>query len=105
VNSKPDAALLRSLKTVGVAGSRPWKKPKPPAETTLTENFLYAIRQTILMLADGQWHPRGAIIALCENLPGVGIEGVVDAIGAAESDHGKWFCLPMDHTPVTAPDE
>ena len=54
-------------------------------------------------IEDRQWHSKKKLIPLfgCRSL----LNGVLDYLLCAESDHGRFICLPDDGTPSSAPDE
>lgn len=57
------------------------------------------------VLADGQWHPRWYL----EELAGGKLGRLLNAMQfhphLAESDSGRWWCIPDERTPLYAPDE
>jgi hypothetical protein len=99
-----DSALMTALRTTGISGHRP-REPKRPAKTNIDESYLLAIRQAVLLLGDGKWHKTEEVERRASRFPGVGVLGLLDACGAAESDSGRWHTIPTDRTPDRAPDE
>lgn len=56
------------------------------------------------ILSDGQWHARSELITVAGS--GAELDEVIkNHPWLAESDTGRWFCLPDARTPTLAPDD
>ena len=60
-------------------------------------------RCVLQVLSDGQWHRTADLSALTGGGRKLKSE-LMDCPSIAESDSGRWWCVPDDRTPLLAPD-
>lgn len=59
------------------------------------------------VLSDNQWHRKARVTEMRMRF-GVSLPGIMSALddyGIAESDDGRWVCVPGKNTPELAPGE
>lgn len=87
---------------------RPSSSTAPEAPTgpgrRLSSNIQAAIDELEPILQGGQWHRRADIEKITKN-HGSALWYVAEYMSLAESDKGRWLCLPGPETPLHAPDE
>ena len=62
------------------------------------ETFLTAIKKSMLLLGDGQWH-RVKQIRIISKKYKVDFDRLVNEIGAGLSDNNRWVCIEKLNTP------
>lgn len=74
--------------------------------TNSDTNARDAAHEALQILADGMWHKNRELggIAKKHNASNFGMYRVLDGFGLAQSDSGRYLCIPRDWTPELAPD-
>jgi len=62
------------------------------------ETFIKAIKKSMLLLGDGQWH-RVKEVRVIANKYKVDFDRLVNEIGAGLSDNNRWVCIEKLNTP------
>ena len=76
-------------------------KPRPKP---ISLELRAAMDEAEEFLSLGSW-VRVENLSLIAKKHRVGAESLFDSLRLAESDSGKWLCLPNEYTPLFAPDE
>lgn len=63
-----------------------------------------AVRDVYRLMGDGRWYRRYIVHKIAETY-NVDYMSMCEICEMAESDSGKWLCLPGDNTPSRAPGE
>lgn len=92
--------ILKKAKHQPIAARHPGKREKALSN----EKRAKVIAEITLKLADRQWHKMCEIRKLA-NTHKSDLGHLLETIGAAESDDGRWVCIPGTSTPELSPDE
>ena len=95
--------ILVNMKTRPIEGHRPVSSKKQRRENR-EKRMRHAIRDTVKILSDGQWHSASVTKKIAKAY-GVTWKSLCDECGIAESDSGKFVCIVTENTPEIAPDE
>ena len=91
-----NADLMNKIKQGAIGGYR--VNSYSGQEYGFEETFLSAIKKSMLLLGDGQWH-RVHEVRIISKKYKIDFDRLVNEIGAGLSDNNRWVCIEKLNTP------